>query len=98
MYMSREIMQCKPGKVKELVVKFKALSDAMKGMGYPPFRIYTDLSGEHYWTVVAEQDVESIDGMGEIGRKMMSDPKVAETMKGYHDLVVEGRRELYKVE
>ena len=36
MYMSREIMHCKPGKVKDLVVKFKALSDAMKGMGYPP--------------------------------------------------------------
>ena len=53
MYMSREIMHCKPGKVKDLVAKFKVLSEAMKGMGYPPLRIYTDLSGENYWTVIA---------------------------------------------
>ncbi len=98
MYMSRDIMHCKPGKVKDLVVKFKALSEALKGMGYPPFRIYTDVSGENYWTVIAEQDVESIDGMTEQARKAMSDPKVTEAMKGYHDLVVDGRRELYKVE
>ena len=98
MYMSREIMHCKPGKVKDLVVKFKVLSEAMKGMGYPPLRIYTDLSGENYWTVIAEQEMESIDGMAERASKSMSDPKVSEAMKGYHDLVVDDRRELYKVE
>jgi len=98
MYMSREIMHCKPGKVKELVEKFKALSEALKGMGFGPLRVYTDLCGENYWTVVSEQDVESIDGMGEMAKKSMSDPKVAGIMKGYHDLVIDGRRELYRVE
>ena len=98
MFMSREIMHCKPGKVKELVEKFKALSEALKSQGYAPFRVYTDLCGENYWTVVSEQEVESIDGMAEMARKSMSDPKVAAIMKGYHDLVVDGRRELYKVE
>jgi hypothetical protein len=48
--------------------------------------------------VVAEQEMESIDGMAERASKSMSDPKVSEAMKGYHDLVVDGRRELYKVE
>lgn len=98
MYMSRDIMHCKPGKVKELVEKFKMLSDALKGMGYPPMRIYTDVSGENYWTIVSEQDVKSIDEMSEMARKAMSDPKVSAAMKGYHELVSDGRRELYKVE
>jgi len=98
MFMSREIMHCKPGKVKDLVEKMKVISDALKGMGRPPLRIYTDVSGENYWTVVSEQDVNSIDEMAELSRKIMSDPKVSGAMKGYHDLVNDGRRELYKVE
>lgn len=98
MFMSREIMHCKPGKVKDLVEKFKILSDALKGMGYPPLRIYTDVSGENYWTVVAEQDVKSLDEMADLSKKAMSDPKVSSAMKGYHDLVNDGRRELYRIE
>jgi hypothetical protein len=98
MFMSREIMHCKPGKVKELVEKFKVLAGALKAMGYPPLRIYTDFSGENYWTVVSEQEVKSIDEMAELAGKAMSDPKVSAAMKGYHDLVIDGRRELYRVE
>jgi hypothetical protein len=98
MFMSREIMHCKPGKVKDLVEKFKVLSEALKGIGYPPLRIYTDVCGEAYWTVVAEQDYKTLDEMADIGKKTMSDPKVAAAMKGYHDLVNDGRRELYRVE
>ena len=98
MFMSRDTMHCKPGKVKDLVAKFKLLSDALKTMGYPPMRIYTDVSGEKYWTVVTEQEVQSLDQMAELSRKAMSDPKVSEAMKGYHELVVEGRREFFKLE
>jgi len=98
MYMSREIMHCKPGKVKEMVEKFKVLSGALKEMGLPPVRVYTDLSGEQYWTIVVEQEVSSIDQMGDIARKTMSDPKVVAAMNGYHELVTDGRRELYRVE
>jgi hypothetical protein len=98
MFMERNIMHCKPGKVKELVEKFKVLADAMKGMGLPPIRIYTDVSGENYWTVVAEQEVKSIDERAELARKTMSDPAVSAAMKGYHDLVNDGRREIYRVE
>jgi hypothetical protein len=70
----------------------------MKRMGHPPLRIYTDVSGENYWTVVSEQDVRSLDEMADLSRKMMSDPKVSAAMKGYHDLVNDGRRELYRME
>jgi hypothetical protein len=89
MYMSRDIMHCKPG---------KRLSSVLSGMGYPPMRIYTDVSGEQYWTVVIEQDVARIDDMAEMSRKTMTDPEVAKAMEGYHEHVVSGRREFYKRE
>jgi hypothetical protein len=98
MYMSREIMHCKPGKAKELVTRFKMFSATLAKMGYPPTRIYTDVSGEKYWTVVVEQEVKSIDEIAEMSRKTMSDPEVAKALEGYHEFVVEGKRELYKRE
>ncbi len=98
MYMSREVMHCKPGKAKDLVAKFKKMSDAMKTRGYPGMRIYTDLSAEHYWTVVTEQEVEKIDEFAEMTRKMSDDKELMKIIDGYHELVLDGRRELYKLE
>ena len=96
--MSRDIMHCKPGKAKELVSRFRQLSDALVRLGLRPLRIYTDISGESYWTVVTEMDVERIDEMAELSRKTMADPDVARAMDGYHEFVVSGRREIYRVE
>lgn len=98
MYMARDLMHCKPGKAKDIVAIFKKLSEVLKEMGYPPMRVYTDVSGEPYWTVVAEQEITTLDDLAEMSRKSMSDPKLAEIFKGYHDLVIGGRREFYKVE
>ncbi len=98
MYMSREVMHCKPGKAKELVAKFKKVGEAMKSRGYPSFRIYTDVSGEHYWTVVMEQEVEDINEFAEMSRKLGEDKDLQKVMEGYHELVRDGRRELYKLE
>lgn len=98
MYMSRDIMHCKPGKVKDLVEKFKKMSAIVASLGYPPMRIYTDMSGERYWTLVAEQEVERLDDFAEMSRKAMNSKEFSDVMAGYHDLVIEGRRELYKVE
>jgi hypothetical protein len=98
MYMSRDIFHCKPGKAKDIVAKFKQFSEVLRSMGYFPARIYTDVSGENYWTVVIEQDIEHIDELAEMSRKAMSDPRTGQALKDYHDLVQAGRRELYKVE
>ena len=98
MYMSREIFHCKPGKAKELVAKFKKFSEVIKSSGFAPARVFTDVSGENYWTVVIEQEVEKIDDLAEMARKTMSDPKMAAALEGYHDLVLTGKRELYKCE
>ena len=45
-----------------------------------------------------EQEIEKIDDLAEMSRKTMSDPRMAKAMKNYHELVLNGRREIYKVE
>ena len=56
------------------------------------------MSAERYWTVVSEMEVESLEAY----QSMEQDPKEAkqmeEIMRGYHDLVDLGRREIYTIE
>ena len=73
MYLIRDIMYCKPGQVRPMVEKFKALNKVLKKMGFPAMRIMTDVSAERYWTVVAEQEAKSLEEHAEMGRKTMSD-------------------------
>lgn len=104
MLLVREVMHCKPGKVRPMVEKFVAMSALMEKAGQGKMRVMTDFVGERYWTIVAQFEVESLDAF----EKMMSGraaPMDAETqkqmdelMKGYHDLVESGRREIYKLE
>ena len=98
MYVIREIMQCKPGKVRELVKRFSTLSGLLQKMGYKPFRISTDVSGEPFWTVEAETQTESIDAFFEMENKVMANEDAQRIMAGYHDLVQSGRREIYRLE
>lgn len=104
MLLIREIMHCKPGKVRPLVEKFVAMSALMEKAGQGRMRVMTDLAAERYWTIVSEFEVESLDGF----EKMMSgqdsqmdeesQKEMEELMKGYHDLVDFGRREIYRLE
>ena len=98
MYLIREVMHCKPGNVGEMVEKFKGLSDAAESMGHEGFRIYTDVSGERFWTVVLESEVESLDAFREMEEAVMNNEDAQEAMAGYHKLVQKGRREIYTVE
>ena len=50
MYVIREILNCKPGKVRQVVEKFKSISTVMKDMGQEPLRLLTDVTGEPFWT------------------------------------------------
>jgi hypothetical protein len=95
MYVIRDIMHCKPGQVKPMVEKFRQLSKALKKKGYKPFRLMTDVSGQKFWTVVAEQDVKSLDEYNEAIQSTMGDKNIQKIMKGYHDLVESGEREIY---
>jgi hypothetical protein len=104
MLLVREIMYCKPGKVRPMVEKFVAMSALMEKAGQGKMRVLTDFVGERYWTIVSEFEVESLDAF----EKMMSGqgaPMDAESqkqmddlMKGYHELVESGRREIFRVE
>ena len=102
MYVIREVMYCKPGKVRALVDKFKAMTALSEKLGMPRMRIMTDFAAERYWTVVAELEVPDIASF----ERMMANPqgsaddvkKMEDAMKGYHDLVDHGKREIYRVE
>jgi hypothetical protein len=98
MYLVRDIMYCKPGKVRPMVEKYQAMNKLTKEMGLGTMRVMTDMSAERYWTIVSEIEVENLDAWGETGRKMMADTRFQEVMKGYHDLVESGRREIYTIE
>jgi hypothetical protein len=98
MFLVRDVMFCKPGQARPMVQKFLALDKLGKQMGLGPMRVMTDLSAERYWTVVSEMEVESLEKYTEMTKKSMEVKEFQEAMKGYHDLVVEGRREIYTIE
>jgi len=98
MYVIREIMHCKPGKVRAMVEKFHNLNKLTKDVGMGTMRVMTDVAAERYWTVISEIEVPNIDEFEQTSKKMMADPKFQEVMKGYHDLVEDGRREIYMIE
>ncbi|MBI1803308.1 MAG: hypothetical protein HY033_04955 [Ignavibacteriae bacterium] len=98
MYLIRDIMYCKPGQVRAMVDKFKQLSKLSKKMGLGTMRIMTDISAERYWTVVSETETKSLEEYSELSRKSMSDKNFQKSMKGYHDLIDHGRREIYMIE
>ena len=100
-YLIRDIMYCKPGKVRAMVEKFTTLSTVGQKLGMPKMRIMTDVCAERYWTVVSEMEVASLDEF----QKAVAPPAGSEemkqfeaVMKDYHDLVDVGRREIYKIE
>jgi hypothetical protein len=102
MLLIREVMYCKPGKVRPLVEKFLAMNKLGMKMGMPKMRVLTDFSAERYWTLVSEMEVKSLDefekmmsGQGQHEQEMK---EFEALMKGYHDLVDYGRREIYKIE
>jgi hypothetical protein len=98
MYLIRDIMYCKPGKTRPMVEKFLALSKLGQKMGFASQRVMTDVSAERYWTVVSELEVPNLEAHAEMARKAMEIPEFQEVMKGYHDLIDSGRREIYKIE
>jgi predicted AlkP superfamily phosphohydrolase/phosphomutase len=102
MLLIREIMYCKPGKVRGLVEKFQAMSKLSVKSGMPKMRILTDLAGEQYWTLIAEMEVPTLaafEKMFDPQSMSAEDQKEFENiMKGYHDLVDRGKREIFKIE
>jgi len=98
MYVIREVLNCKPGKVRQMVEKFRAISAVLKDMGQEPMRVLTDVTGEPFWTIVAEAKVEKIDDFFAVEQTLMANETLRKTMADYHDLVISGRREILRIE
>jgi hypothetical protein len=105
MYLVREIMYCKPGKVRPMVDKFLKMSTLGEKSGMPKMRVMTDLVGEQYWTIVAEMEVKNLsEWENMMSPEAMADMPEADMkemeaiMKDYHELVLRGKREIYKIE
>jgi hypothetical protein len=102
MLLIREIMYCKPGKVRPMVEKFLAMSKLNEKMGMGRIRVMTDFCAEQYWTLVSDFEVPSMQVFEEMmqGKGLSEDDakEFDKIMKGYHDLVEGGRREIYKIE
>jgi hypothetical protein len=95
-------MYCKPGKVRAMVEKFVAMSKLNQKVGMRKMRIMTDFSAEQYWTVAAEMEVPDLQSFEKMMSNEQGSPedmkKFEEIMKGYHDLIDHGKREIYKIE
>jgi hypothetical protein len=98
MYLIREVLHCRPGRVRPMVDKFKAISKALTELGQPPLRLLTDATGEPFWTLVAEAPVDKIEDFFALEQKLMANEDLRKTMADYHELVVDGRREIYRIE
>lgn len=102
MLLIREVMYCKPGKVRPMVEKFLAMSKLNERLGMAKMRVMTDFCAERYWTIVSEFEVadmkafeDMMQGQGQSAEAMKEFEGI---MKGYHDLIEYGRREIYKIE
>jgi hypothetical protein len=102
MYLVRDIMYCKPGKVRPLLDKFKAMAKlGEEKMGWGKMRLLTDMSAERFWTLVAEfevPDLQTFEKMDSMQGSPEDMKEMERLMTGYHDLVDYGKREIYRVE
>ena len=98
MYVIREIVHCKPGKVRQMVEKFRGISTVMEQMGHEPLRLLTDVTGAPFWTIVAEARVAGIDDFFAMEQTIMANEGLRKAMADYHDFVDSGRREIYRIE
>ena len=99
MLVIRDIMYCKPGKVRPMVKKLIALGKLSEGKAVGSMRVMTDVSAERFWTVVTEFEVPNLDAfMNMDGMSKEEQQQMEEIMKDYHELVDHGRREIYTLE
>jgi hypothetical protein len=98
MYVIREVLNCKPGKVRQMVDKLRHISAVLVETGNEPLRLLTDVTGEPFWTVVAEAKVETVDDFFAVEQKLTANESLRKTMADYHELVDSGRREIFRIE
>ena len=77
MLLIREVMHCKPGKVRPMVEKFLAMAKLNEEAGLGRMRVMTDFCAERYWTIVAEFEVPSLQAFEEMMQGAGITPELA---------------------
>ncbi|HVG84996.1 MAG TPA: hypothetical protein VM820_10770 [Vicinamibacterales bacterium] len=93
MYIIRETFTARPGKASSLARLFKEIMADVVGL---KFRVLSDYVGE-FNTVVMETEVEDFAAFERMMAEYGARRDVRDKMKGYTDMYVTGRREVYKV-
>jgi hypothetical protein len=92
MIVVRNTFTAKPGQAGKLVTQMKAVAAAG---GLRNARFLTDLTGD-FNQVVMEHEVESLSEIEALLKKYQTDPQVQEKAKGYTELWLTGKRELFR--
>ena len=92
MYVVREVFTAKPGMASRLAALFKDLFQLMDMKS----RVLTDFIGP-FNTVVLETEVSDLNEFDQKMAEYGARQDIREKMKGYTDMYVTGRREVYRV-
>ena len=93
MFVVRETFTAKPGKASQLAKLFK---DVMGEMPRMKPKVMTDFIGQ-FNTVVLETEAPDLGEFEKTMQEYMSRQDLRDKMKGYTELYLEGKREVYKV-
>ena len=93
MFVVREEFTAKPGQASKLAALFK---DTLSMLPGHKFRVLTDQIGP-FNTVILETDVEDLAEFGKLMEEYGKRADIREKMKGYTELYLTGKREVYKV-
>ncbi len=93
MVIVRNSFIAKPGQAGKLAAQLKDMANAGNLRN---FRVMTDLTGD-FNHVIMEHEVESASEFEGLMTRYFSDPQAREKTKGYTDLWITGRRELFRV-
>jgi len=92
MIVIRNTFTAKPGHAGKLVAQMKTVAAAGNLRNV---RFFTDFTGD-FNQVVMEHEVESLADFEAVMQRYATDPQVRELNKGYTDLWLTGRRELFR--
>lgn len=89
----RDVFQCKPGQHRAVAAIFKQTSESFDIGGTT--RVLIDVAAG-FWTVVVEYEVEDLGAWEKAKAELIAQPELQAQIAGYHDLVVSGRREIFR--
>ena len=96
MFIVRETFTAKPGMASRLAALFKEVATEMRSVPGMKIRVLTDAVGP-FNTVCLETEVGEFSDFERIMNEYAQRTDIRERMKGYTDLYLTGRREIYRI-